>query len=151
MKTVIIDIILSDNTMMKALTLVLALLLTACAQPPKPLRGDFSSMSPQQYQKTPITDLQVRWTGIVIEVENKAEHSCLTIMAKVANDYAKPSYRNRVDLGRFIACKPKFLEPAYFKDRAVTVTGQVKRLVVKKIDELDYNYPLVDADVIYVW
>ncbi|MCW8869631.1 MAG: Slp family lipoprotein [Proteobacteria bacterium] len=137
--------------MMKALIFVLTLLLTACVQPPKPLRGDYNSMSPEQYQKTPIADLRVRWTGIVINVENKPEHSCLTIMAKVANEQGRPSYRNRVDLGRFIACKPKFLEPAYFKDRAVTVTGQVKRLVIKKIDELDYNYPLVDADVIYVW
>lgn len=137
--------------MMKPLILVLSLLLTACVQPPKPLRGDYSTMPPQQYQKTPITDLRIRWTGIVIDVENKPEHSCLIIMAKVPNEYARPSYQNRVDLGRFIACKPKFLEPKYFKGRAVTVTGRVKRLVVKKIDALDYNYPLVDADVIYVW
>ncbi len=137
--------------MKNSLILVLALLLTACVQPPKPLRGEYSTMPPQQYQKTPVTDLKVRWTGIVIDVENKPEHSCITVMAKVPNQYARPSYQNRMDLGRFIACKPKFLEPKYFKDRAVTITGRVKRLVVKKIDELDYNYPLVDADVIYIW
>ena len=137
--------------MLKILPVVLTLILTACAQPPKPLRGDYSTMPPQQYQKTPVTDLKIRWTGIVIDVENKPEHSCLTVMAKVPNQYARPSYQNRVDLGRFIACKPKFLEPKYFTNRAVTVTGRVKRLVVKKIDELDYNYPLVDADVIYLW
>ncbi|MCX7545477.1 Slp family lipoprotein [Marinicella gelatinilytica] len=137
--------------MIKSLLLVLTLSLSACVQLPKPLRGDYSTMPPQQYQQTPVTDLRIRWTGIVIDVENKPDHSCLTVMAKVPNEYGRPSYQNRVDLGRFIACKNKFLEPKYFQDRAITVTGQVKRLVVKKIDQLDYNYPLVDANVIYVW
>jgi outer membrane lipoprotein len=108
-------------------------------------------MPPYQYQKTPVAALKVRWTGIVIEVENKDDHSCMTVMAKVPNEYARPSFQKRIDLGRFIACKPTFIEPAYFKNKAVTVTGRVKRLVTKKIDQMDYNYPLVDADVIYLW
>lgn len=137
--------------MYKLVIIVSILFLSACAQPPKPLRGEFSNMSPQQYQKTPVADLKVRWTGIVVEVENKTDHSCLIIMAKVPNQYGRPSFENRIDLGRFIACKSTFIEPAYFKNKAVTVTGRVKQLVVKKVDELDYNYPLVDADIIYLW
>ncbi len=142
----------SELTMYKILIISTVLFLSACAQqPPKPLRGEFSNMSPQQYQATPVADLKIRWTGIVIDVENKPDHSCLIIMAKVPNQYARPSYENRIDLGRFIACKSTFIEPANFKNKAVTVTGRVKQLVVKKIDELDYSYPLVDADIIYLW
>jgi outer membrane lipoprotein len=137
--------------MKHSIILLLALALTACIQPPKPLRGEFSDISPEAYQKNPINNLNIRWTGFVVDVDNKEDHSCMTIIAKVPDEFARPSKRIRMDKGRFIACKPKFLEPASFKNKAVTVTGPVKRLVTKKLDEMDYNYPLVDAKVIYVW
>ena len=136
---------------MKHIIPLILLSLTACVQPPKPLRGEFSDVSPQAYQANPVKDLVVRWTGFVVEVENKNDHSCLTVMAKVPDQLSRPSKRVRLDQGRFIACKPKFLEPAFFKNKAVTITGPVKRLVNKKLDEMDYAYPLVDAQVIYVW
>ncbi len=127
------------------------LTLSACIQPPQPLRGEFSDISPNTYKTKPILDLNVRWTGFVVDVENKEDHSCLTIRAKVPDEVARPSKRIRVDQGRFIACKTTFLEPESFIRKAVTVTGQVKRVINKKIDDLDYAYPLVDAKVIYVW
>ncbi len=137
---------------MKELAIFIATLtLAACIQPPKPLRGEYSDISPQAYQKTPKNNLNIRWTGFVIDVDNKTEHSCLTIIAKVPDEQAKPSRRIRVDKGRFIACKPTFLEPESFMKKPVTVTGKAKRLITKKIDELEYQYPLVDAHVIYVW
>ncbi len=139
-------------TMKKLLTITLStLLLSACVQPPQPLRGNFSDISPRAYQTKPIKDLNIRWTGFVVDVENTEKHSCLTIRAKVADEVGRPSRRVRIDQGRFIACKPTFLEPASFMRKAVTVTGQVKRMVNKKIGELDYAHPLVDARVIYVW
>jgi outer membrane lipoprotein len=133
------------------ITPLILLTLTACVQPPKPLRGEFSDVSPEAYQANPVKDLVVRWTGFVVEVENKNDHSCLTIMAKVPDQLSRPSKRIRLDQGRFMACKPKFLEPAFFRNKAVTITGPVKKLVNKKLDEMDYAYPLVDAQVIYVW
>ncbi|MFC3193488.1 Slp family lipoprotein [Marinicella sediminis] len=128
-----------------------ALTLSACVQPPKPLRGEFSDVSPQAYQANPVKDLVVRWTGFVVDVDNQNDHSCLTIMAKVPDELSRPSKRIRLDQGRFLACKPKFLEPEFFLKKAVTITGPVKRLVNKKVDEMDYAYPLVDAQIIYVW
>ncbi|WP_223788938.1 Slp family lipoprotein [Marinicella meishanensis] len=133
------------------ITLGLGLALSACMQPPKPLRGQFSEISPLNYQKQPVADLMVRWTGFVVDVENSKEHSCLTIVAKVPDQVARPSKRIRVDQGRFLACKPTFLEPSSLLKKPVTVTGPVKRLVEKKIDDMSYNYPLVDAQVIYIW
>lgn len=133
------------------ITLLTLLLLTGCIQPPKPLRGEYADISPKAYQTNPIENLNVRWTGFVIDVENKENHSCLTMIAKVPDVQAKPSRRIRVDQGRFIACKPTFIEPESFLKKPVTITGQVKKMIRKKIDELEYNYPLVDAKVIYVW
>lgn len=134
-----------------AIITLLILTLSACVQPPHPLRGEFSDVSPKAYQAQPIKDLNIRWTGFVVDVENTAQHSCLTIRAKVPDVMARPSKRIRIDQGRFIACKPTFLEPESFMKKPVTVTGPVKRMVTKKIDELEYDYPLVDAQVIYIW
>jgi len=134
-----------------AITLLFTLILSACVQPPQPLRGEFSDISPKAYQANPIQDLNVRWTGFVVDVENAKEHSCLTIRAKVPDELARPSKRIRIDQGRFIACKPTFLEPESFLKKPVTVTGKVKRMVKKKVSELNYDHPLVDAQVIYVW
>ena len=138
--------------MKKNLITTLSILsLNACIQPPQPLRGEFSDISPIAYQAKPVKDLNVRWTGFVVNVENAENHSCLTIRAKVPDEVARPSKRIRMDQGRFIACKSTFLEPDSFLKKPVTVTGQAKRLVNKKIDDLDYAYPLVDTKVIYVW
>jgi len=136
---------------MKTFSLLSVLLLTACVQPPQPLRGTFSDISPNSYKTHPVENLNIRWTGFVIDVENKKDHSCLTITAKVADEVGRPSRSMRIDQGRFIACKPTFLEPQSFLKRAVTITGPVKRVVSKPLDEMDYQYPLVDAKVIYVW
>jgi len=137
---------------MKTSCLIISLILTGCSvQPPKPLQGQFSDLSPDTYKLNPIENLNIRWTGFVIDVENNKEHSCLTIVAKVPDQVARPSKRIRIDQGRFIACKPQFLEPESMLKKAVTVTGPVKRLVNKKVDEMNYQYPLVDAKVIYVW
>lgn len=133
------------------ITSLITLLLTGCIQPPKPLRGEFADISPRTYQVNPVKNLNVRWTGFVIDVDNRKDHSCITVIAKVPDDQAKPSRRIRVDQGRFIACKPTFIEPESFLKKPVTVTGQVKKMISKKIDELEYDYPLVDAKVIYVW
>lgn len=137
--------------MKSLLTSLITLFLFGCIQPPKPLRGDYSDISPKAYQANPIENLNIRWTGFVIDVENKKDHSCLTMIAKIPDAQAKPSRRIRVDQGRFIACKPTFIEPVSFLKKPVTVTGQVKKVITKNIDELEYNYPLVDAKVIYVW
>lgn len=137
---------------MKTLALIIAVLLTvSCTQPPKPLRGDFNTDSPKSYAQNPVENLAVRWTGFVVDIENKSDHSCLTIISKLADQHGKPSRRYRMDTGRFIACKPQFIDPASTLKKPVTVTGHVKKLLVKNVDEHPYPHPLVDASVIYIW
>lgn len=127
------------------------MLLASCAQPPKPLRGDFTATTPKGYVKSPVADLPIRWTGFVVAVENKSDHSCLTVLGKLADPYGKPSRRYRMDTGRFIACKPQFLDPEAMMKKPVTVVGQVKKVISKSIDQHPYPHPLVDAQVIYIW
>lgn len=139
--------------MMKAtlITLTLSVLLVSCVQVPKPLRGEFSQITPQNYAENPEQNLAVRWTGMVIEVENKSRSSCLTVIGKVANEFGRPSHRYRMDTGRFIACKGQFLDPEQFKGKAITITGTVTGVLDRKVGEHSYRYPMVDTKVIYVW
>ncbi len=127
------------------------LTLFSCAQPPKPLQGDFIDMTPKNYIQNPIADLKIRWTGFVVDVENQKDYSCLIIIGKLADAYAKPSRQYRMDTGRFIACKPQFLDPASIKNKPVTVIGHVKKVVTKNINNHPYSHPLIDAETIYVW
>ncbi|MCF6300874.1 MAG: Slp family lipoprotein [Proteobacteria bacterium] len=137
--------------MKQIIVILFTLSLSACVQPPKPLRGEFSSISPLQVQKSKQLNQLVRWTGFVVDVENQENRSCLVIVSKVPDAMSKPSRRYRIDQGRFIACKKTFLEPEFFVDKAVTVTGVVKEIVKKDIGEHPYNYPVVDTKVIYAW
>jgi len=125
--------------------------LSACVQPPKPIRGEFSAISPRQVQSAERLNQKVRWTGFVVEVENLEKKSCLTIVSKIPDAQGKPSRYYRADQGRFIACKEGFLEPEFFKEKPITITGVVREVVEKKIDKHAYRYPVVDAGVVYVW
>ena len=125
--------------------------LSACVQPPKPLQGEFSAISPQQVRTAERLNQRVRWTGFVIDVENLEKKSCLTIVSKIPDAMAKPSRYYRADQGRFIACKAGFLEPEFFDDKPITITGVVREVVEKKVGEHPYKYPVVDASVVYVW
>ncbi len=129
----------------------LALFLTSCAQPPKPLRGDFIDISPSEFVAQPQNNSTIRWTGFVIKVENHEKHSCLNISGKVPDAYAKPSRQKRQGTGRFMACKPQFLDPDLFLKKPVTVVGQAKKIIQRNVGEHELSQPLVDAQVIYVW
>ncbi|WP_395374839.1 Slp family lipoprotein [Marinicella sp. W31] len=137
------------KTTITLLSIVLGL--TACVQPPKPLRGEFSAVSPRQVQNAERLNQKIRWTGFVLEVENLEKKSCLTVVGKIPDAVAKPSRYYRADQGRFIACKEGFLEPEFFNEKPITVTGVVREVIEKKVGEHPYRYPVVDASVVYVW
>ena len=141
-----------EKTMYKLFTAAILLtLLNACAQPPKPLRGEFDDISPTKFVKNPLENSHIRWTGFVVDVENHEKHSCLNIAGKIPDAYAKPSRQKRQGTGRFLACKPQFLDPQLFNNKPVTVVGYAKKVIQRTIGDHNLSQPLVDAQVIYVW
>lgn len=55
-------------------------------------------------------------------------------------------------MGRFIACKPGFIDPAEFtQGREVTITGRLTGVDSGKIGEFEYRFPRVDARSVYLW
>lgn len=135
------------------LTLTAATLLglAGCSSTPKPLQGQFSDIRPAEAARTNAVGESVRWGGRVVAVENFADHSCFKILSVRMGSSHRPQAEDQSD-GRFIACRAGFYDPEVFKaEREVTITGRIEAIQTGRIGEMDYRYPRIAAEVIYLW
>ncbi len=127
------------------------LALSACAIVPKPIAGDFPVSAPKEAGSTLQAGSAVRWGGTIVSVEPRPNETCFEILAKDLSDAARPLKRD-ASIGRFVACKPGFFDPEVFvKGRELTVTGRFERIETRKIGEYDYPFPMITAEVVYLW
>jgi outer membrane lipoprotein len=130
---------------------IASLLLSACASAPKPLRGEYSNITPAQAAKDNTVNAKIRWGGRIVAVNNQAQRSCFEIVGQSLYSGARPQSEDR-SIGRFIACRAGFYDPAVFKaGREVTITGAIDTFESRKIGDYDYRYPMVSADIVYLW
>ena len=132
---------------------VIAVLLSACATTPAPLKGAFSDVTPEMVQSaaSPPTGEEVRWGGIIAEVTPGKEETCLTVLSRPLDSTGRPIEGDQT-MGRFIACSKGFVDPAvYAQKREVTIVGTVQGTEVRNIGEYAYRYPKVALTTIYLW
>lgn len=123
-------------------------LLTGCVTIPEPLRGEFSTLAPDQ---PGAAAERVRWGGRLIEVLPAADQTCLEILGMPLDSSARPQFLD-ADIGRFRACKAGFFDPAVFiSGREVTVTGSIETQVERKIGEYTYRMPQVRVETLFLW
>lgn len=133
------------------IAVAMALALGACASAPKPLQGQFSTLLPDEAAKREATGELVRWGGHIVSVETRSQSSCFEIVAAPLGSGGRPRNVDRSE-GRFIACRAGFYEPEVFKPgREVTISGRIEAFETRKVGAYDYHYPLVAADVVYLW
>ena len=134
------------------LLFAVALALAGCATAPAPLRGEFASGSPDGVGSES-TQATVRWGGSIIATEPGADQTCIEVLGRELNDSARPRATPDRSVGRFIACRSGFYDPAVFTPgREVTFVGRVESTSdMVRIGEYDYRLPRVAADVIYLW
>ena len=90
-----------------AAAVLATLALAGCASPPKPLQGQFSSITPEQaVQREGLGEI-VRWGGRIVMVEPGARDSCFEVVAAPLTTSGRPQVVDR-SLGRFIACRAGF-------------------------------------------
>jgi len=136
---------------MRTAIIALTCLLSACVTDPKPLRGDFSALSPSQASRDNTVNAKVRWGGRIVAVNNKADRTCFEIVGLNLNGAARPEKLDKSQ-GRFIACRNGFYDPDVFKPgREITITGAIDKFENGKIGDYDYRYPILSADVVYLW
>jgi len=131
---------------------LLILPLSACMTPPPQLaKGPFQNLTVAQAQRHDLSGGRVRWGGTIASVSVGKSDTCFDIVSHPLNDEARPIGRDETS-GRFIACVRGFYDPTvYAEGRDVTVAGTLESPVTKKIGERDYLYPLVKAEVVYLW
>ena len=127
-------------------------LLAACASQPRPLRGDFSTMTAHAAVESDATGLPVRWGGRIVRVEPGPNRTCFEMISTRLSATGRPWWGSDDSHGRFIACRAGFYDPAVFEvNREVTFSGTVTGYETRRIGEYDYRLPMVAADVVYLW
>jgi outer membrane lipoprotein len=127
-----------------------ALALTGCATIPEQIQGSYSDISPARVEPTAF-GASVRWGGVIIDAVNEADSTCFEILSRDLDKYLRPLQEDRT-AGRFIACKPGFHDPEVFAaGREVTLTGNIRGIDEREIDQFKYRYPVVDVTELVLW
>lgn len=136
---------------MRILTVaVLLLALSACTTIPEQIQGEFPDISPARVEPG-VYGSNVRWGGVILGARNSDSETCFEILSRELDKYLRPELED-VTAGRFIACKSGFHDPLVFtRGREITVTGTIETSEVRKVDEFDYRYPVMDVDNLVLW
>lgn len=128
-------------------------ILAGCASIPKPLAGDYATVTSNEARGGGAGGTQVRWGGEIIKTEPGPQQTCFYLLSRPLDRQARPKIGNSGEnLGRFVACRDGFYDPEVFvRGRELTVTGTLHGTVSQKVGDFDYAYPRVEANVVYLW
>ena len=130
--------------------ITLVLTLPACTTIPQQIEGTYSDISPARVDPT-VFGQTVRWGGTLIDARVEKDSTCFEVLSRELDKYLRPRLEDRT-AGRFIACKSGFYDPEVFaRGREVTLTGRIRSIEVRPIDEFEYRYPVVDVDQLVLW
>lgn len=90
-------------------------------------------------------------SGIILECRVLLDGTMCEILQVPTKPGSRPENVDRSE-GRFMAHTHRFLDPAiYSRGRKVTVGGVVTGDHREKLGEVEYRYPLIEAEDIYLW
>ncbi len=97
------------------------------------------------------TDEMTLWAGEIITAKNEKEGTMIEILQKPADLESRPKQGDLTE-GRFLAYYKGYLDVAiYAKGREVTVAGRLKGERVQRLGEIEYTYPVIEVEEIYLW
>ncbi|MDT8423989.1 MAG: Slp family lipoprotein [Desulfuromonadales bacterium] len=89
--------------------------------------------------------------GLVVDIELAREGTTLEIFSYGLDFTGEPVYTD-ANSGRFLSRTDRFLDPALFAPgRFVTLVATVQGRKTKPLGEIDYTYPVLSIDNIYLW
>ncbi len=139
---------------LRVMLVVGTLMLTAaCASLPETLTTtnpnvitDFS-----QWQAAPGQDQQVRLGGVIAKITNLSDKTRLEIVNLPINSAGKPDLNHEPE-GRFVAYVKGFVDPVTFSEgRLVTVLGDSQGTEQGKVDQYQYQFPVMQATGYHLW
>ena len=93
----------------------------------------------------------VIWGGEIVDAENRKEGTVLEVLEKPIDMTLRPKEVDQSS-GRFLAVYDGYLDVAiYAPGREVTVAGEIRGERVLPLGEIEYAYPLITVNEIYLW
>lgn len=130
--------------------MIAVLAVSACTTVPEQIQGSYADISPARVEPA-VFGSPVRWGGTIIDSKNQESSTCFEVLSRSLDKYLRPKLEDQT-AGRFIACKQGFYDPEVFaRGREVTLTGHIRNIEVKQVDEFNYRYPVVDVDDLVLW
>jgi outer membrane lipoprotein len=140
---------------MRIISLLLALLLSACVSVPEPLQVSEQTtlasyeevlQSPQQY-----IGQTARWGGVIAAINNLKDKTRVEIVHFNLKESARPKVGQQ-SAGRFVVYINGLLDPMIYKvGTVVSTVGTIADVEQGKIGEFPYTFPVLMADSLYIW
>jgi outer membrane lipoprotein len=89
--------------------------------------------------------------GYILETINETDSSRIAVLQAPLDSQNRPKSSDLSE-GRFMVTSSKFLDPVvYSKERRITVGGKVIGSQERKLGNLTYAYPVIEAMEIHLW
>ena len=136
------------------MALCAAALLCACAGGPQ-VKSDGAnrSVTPDEAVSNAetLSGTRVLWGGVIVSSKNLANRTVVEVLAYPLDGDQRPE-TDAQPLGRFLAERNGYLETAdYRAGRELTVVGPLQGVRSGNVGEATYQYPVVDAEELYLW
>jgi outer membrane lipoprotein len=129
---------------------IVILAVSGCTTVPEQIQGTYAEISPARVEPA-VFGQSVRWGGSIIDAQVEKNSTCFEILSRGLDKYLRPQLTDQT-AGRFIACKAGFYDPEVFtRGREVTLTGRIRNIEIRQIDEFSYSYPVIDVDQLVLW
>ena len=143
----------NDKSRLMPLTLSICLLLSigACTTSKAIRTPVLDSPTVEQARDSRETAKLIRWGGMVVSVENKADHTLIEIVDRPLTRFGTPKVTNKSS-GRFFAKSQQFIDPENIrKNQSITVSGTLVDYTTGMIGEHEYVYPVVQINEYKIW
>jgi outer membrane lipoprotein len=93
----------------------------------------------------------VMLAGVIISAKNSKEGTLIEILQKPEDSDGRPLDTDTSE-GRFLVTTDQYLDSAvYHEGRLIGVIGEVAGQKTMPLDEIMYNYPLLNARAMHLW
>lgn len=130
----------------KIFLVILGLLVSSCGAVISDYIVEDSNLSitPSYVRENPeeYIDENIIWGGVIIGIKNKEKGTTVEVFATPLAKSLRPTGTGT--LGRFLIKTDEYLDPLiYSKNAMITVAGSIEGIETRKIDEMDYQYPII--------
>ncbi len=144
-----------EKSRLQMLILVCVLaVLAGCAPISRELREKAEPLSFAEVFRdpAPFNGRMVIWGGVIMAMTNQKDGTSLIEVLEKRLDWHEEPERTESSAGRFLVLVQKFLDPHIYRpDREITVAGRIAGERTKPLGQMDYRYPLLLSEQIYLW